>query len=115
MGRGAATCALDEQLTKLPLGRCHTDIGTDVMLPIEMELSSYRIQPFHPDENQIKLTHDLHLIEERREYALMLLVASKERIARYLNVKVRNRPIWEGEWVLRRNFKKIQSHGNFTP
>ncbi|CAL1387108.1 unnamed protein product [Linum trigynum] len=89
--------------------------GTDAVLPIEMELSSYRIQAFHPDENQIELTHDVHLIEERREEALLRLAASKERIARYYNAKVRNRPIREGEWVLRRNFKHIPSQGKFTP
>ncbi|CAL1394323.1 unnamed protein product [Linum trigynum] len=79
-----------------------------------MELSSYRIQAFHPDENQIELTHDLHLIEERREEALLRLAASKERIVRYYNAKVRNRPVREGKWVLKINFKHIPSHGKFT-
>ncbi|CAL1384199.1 unnamed protein product [Linum trigynum] len=89
--------------------------GIDAVIPVETELSSYRIETFHPNDNQQELVHDLHLIEERREDALLRMTAMKARVARYYNTKVKQRPICEGEWVLRRNFYHKTSLGKFNP
>ncbi|CAL1368987.1 unnamed protein product [Linum trigynum] len=89
--------------------------GTDAVLPIEMELSSYRVEAFRPKANNEELTHNLDLVEERREDARLRLVASQERVARYYNSKVRERPLQVGDWVLRRNFRPEEGLGKFTP
>ncbi|CAN1314902.1 Transposon Tf2-8 polyprotein [Linum perenne] len=88
--------------------------GTEVVLPVEVNLPSLRIQHFSHDHNDTGLHHNLDLLEERREDAAIRLVAEKEQLARRYNAHLRPHQLEEGDWVVRKVFRPIPQQGKLN-
>jgi len=79
--------------------------GMEALIPIEISAKSPWLMAYE-EENGIKnfeaLRENLDLIEEQRDHAAMRMAAYHRRIASYYNSRVRNRPMEEGDLVLRK-------------
>ena len=78
--------------------------GTEAVIPAEVGLSSYRIENYAEQENDMALLENLDFLEEKRDQALIRSAAQKQLVAKYYNAKVRPRSFLPGDLVLKRVF-----------
>jgi ribonuclease HI len=103
--------------------------GSDALIPIELEIPTYRVANYDENENEQACRTTLDLLEERREMAATKNAIYKQRSEKYYNKKVRPRrfqpndlvikqfqtkqkslqPKWEGPYRIRR----VLRHGAY--
>ena len=87
------------------------------MIPVELGSTSTRRAQVHVIDQEAEARVDLDLLEEIREFAHICEVATKQRVARHFNKKVRSRKFKAGDLVLRRVelARKDRAQGKFAP
>lgn len=73
----------------------------EAFVPVEVGLSSPRVEQFFWDENEQALRMTLDLLDEYREVVYLRMVEHKNRVARYYNSRVCS-CFKEGDLVFRR-------------
>ena len=77
--------------------------GMDVVIPVEIGSSSYRVSGgIDPEINNLNTRIYLDLLEERRERALIVSEAQRQKAAGYHNKRVRTKQFKIGDLVPRR-------------
>ncbi|XP_008245090.1 PREDICTED: uncharacterized protein LOC103343199 [Prunus mume] len=77
-------------------------LGSEAVVPVEIDKLSYRTETFAPKENEEALALSLDLIQERRAQANLRNEAYKQRVSQYYDSRVRSHFFRIGEWVLRK-------------
>ena len=85
--------------------------GTEVVLPVEIGMSTYHTQHFQPDQNKSNLKAKLDLLEERRDVARLRTAAYQQKSARYYKSKVRHRVLRIGDLVLKKVMLNTKEQG----
>ncbi|XP_074373941.1 uncharacterized protein LOC141714315 [Apium graveolens] len=75
--------------------------GVDAVIPVEISLTSPRVDVFDPAISLEGLRLHNDLLEETREEARMRMIAQQEKIARYFNKKVKPKDFKVNDLVLR--------------
>lgn len=90
--------------------------GTEALMPVEVGSTSLRVHLYEQKRNDQALAECLDLLEEVREEASVRLATYQNRVSKYYNRKVRNRPINEGDLVLRKSaaVQKDRLHGKLS-
>ena len=81
----------------------------EVVIPLEVGLSTLRSELCDQGLNDLNLTRELDLPEERREVTTIHLAAYQQQLARGYNRKVRARGFAVGELVLKKTLPEDQS------
>uniref|UniRef100_A0A2N9FUY0 Uncharacterized protein n=1 Tax=Fagus sylvatica TaxID=28930 RepID=A0A2N9FUY0_FAGSY len=76
--------------------------GTEVVIPVEIGLTTFRTTFHREEENEGQLRLNLDLLDETREKAAQRIALYQGRMARYYNTKVKLRRFEVGDWVLRK-------------
>lgn len=73
------------------MGETHFALTYDgeVVIPVEIGMSSYRVQHFNLKPNEERLREQLDLLKERRQKAKVQMVSNKRKVKRYFNMWVR--------------------------
>lgn len=59
--------------------------GTEVVIPVEIGMTTYRIVNFDSGKNEESLRNNLNLLEEKRDEATLRVSAYKQRMIKYYN------------------------------
>ena len=76
--------------------------GTDAVIPVEIGLTSYRVDNYSEDTNEEELRLQLDLVDEVRTAAEQRLARYQNLMAKHYNSNVRHRDFQVGDLVLRR-------------
>jgi hypothetical protein len=76
--------------------------GTEAVIPLEVQMSSLRLENFDEEGNKEGLRLCAEVIDEVRDKALTRVIAQKHAIARRYNAKVKGRQFRVGDLVLRK-------------
>src|ERR1044072_4591978 len=79
--------------------------GSDAMLPIELDISTYRTIVAQEETNNLAIRAKLDLAEEDKERARIKNFAARQRAARKYNLKVIQRTMAAGHLVLRKRLR----------
>ncbi|GJS36644.1 reverse transcriptase domain-containing protein [Tanacetum coccineum] len=82
--------------------------GSEVVLPPEIGLPTYRISTFDLTKNDENLRLNLDLLEERRELAALKNARYKTQTERYYNNRVKHNQLKIGDLILRKNEARRQ-------
>ena len=63
--------------------------GTEVVIPTEVGLPSYKIENYTEQDNDVALMENLDFLEERRDQATIRSATQKQLVAKYYNARVR--------------------------
>ncbi|KAG7552243.1 Retrotransposon gag domain [Arabidopsis thaliana x Arabidopsis arenosa] len=87
--------------------------GMEAVVPAELNVPGLRRTeaPLNEEENSAMLDDSLDTINERRDQALIRIQNYQQAAARYYNSKVKSRPIFVGDYVLRRVFDNKKEEG----
>ena len=77
---------------------------TEVVIPAEVGLPSYRIKNYAEQENSVALLENLDFLEEKCDQAAIRSEDQKRLVAKYYNARVRPRFFAPGDLVLRKVF-----------
>ncbi|KAM1464576.1 hypothetical protein ACFXTO_044207 [Malus domestica] len=78
------------------------DKAKEVVVPIELEQATFRVQNYMQSENDKQLALNLDLVEEHRNQAHLRNVAYKQRISNYYDSMVKPRSFKVRDWVLKK-------------
>lgn len=78
--------------------------GFEVMIPVEETILTHQRDTYNPTTNHTLLQELLVLIEELRENSQLWVAAYQQKVAKYFNVRVKDRKFSVGDLVLRRVF-----------
>ena len=76
--------------------------GTEVMILLEIELPSARVEQYNEPSNSECQRVNLDLLSEFRQQAQVRMAAHRQMIAQYYNAKVRSKVFRLGDLVLRK-------------
>ncbi|KAG7542873.1 Retrotransposon gag domain [Arabidopsis thaliana x Arabidopsis arenosa] len=87
--------------------------GMEAVVPAELNVPELRRTeaPLNEEENSAMLNDSLDTINERRDQALIRIQNYQQAAARYYNSKVKSRPFFVGDYVLRRVFDNKKEEG----
>ncbi|KAG7579724.1 Integrase catalytic core [Arabidopsis thaliana x Arabidopsis arenosa] len=87
--------------------------GMEAVVPAELNVPGLRRTeaPLNEEENSAMLDDSLDTINERRDQALIRIQNYQQAAARYYNSKVKSRPFFVGDYVLRRVFDNKKKEG----
>ena len=90
--------------------------GTEALIPVEVGSTSLRFSQYNQPQNEQILSEYLDLVEELREDTATRHAAYMQRVARYYNIRVRQRPLAVGDLVLRKSaaVQKAGIHGKLS-
>ena len=74
--------------------------GAEVVIPLETGFSMTRTSSFNPKDNDVQLTRNLDLIEERRENAMVQLAYYQQKLKQGYDANVKLRPLTPSDLVL---------------
>lgn len=81
--------------------------GSEAMIPIELEVSSYRKIHYDSKKSE-KLMSDLFdMIDEKRDEVDLRAVAHRKQVAQHYNTKIKNRTFKIDDLVLKRIFSGV--------
>lgn len=102
---------------KMPTGETPFTLtyGHKVMPPVEIEISSYRIQHFEQESNDKQLEEQLVLLEEVRIEVGIRTATNKRRVERCFNKHVRLITFKVGDLVLKETRTIMQDEGKLGP
>ncbi|GJS88809.1 reverse transcriptase domain-containing protein [Tanacetum coccineum] len=90
--------------------------GTEVVIPAEIEMPTFRTAEVDIAENDEALEINLDLIKEKREQAAIREAKSKRQKEKYYNTKVRNANFKPGDLVYRSNeASRVEDTGKLGP
>ena len=91
--------------------------GIEVIIPIEVGLTSFLVKTYENQKNQQERNNNLDLIDEIREEAMKRMAKHMEAMARYYNRKVKVRGFDTGDLILRKVSQAIKdpSQGKLVP
>ena len=88
----------------------------EVVIPMEIGLSSIKIQEYNEDTNATWLRANLDLIEKSRKRAVVRMAAYRQRVAIYYNVQIKAKEFQASNLVLRRaKVSKPTEQGKLLP
>lgn len=70
------------------------------MIPVDIELTSYRVQAFDEKTNDEGLQASLDLLEEVRDRAQVRMAAYQQRASKFYNSRIKKRSFRVGDLVL---------------
>lgn len=79
--------------------------SVEAILPPEVSIPSARCEHASEEHNGKVLSHELDLLDKRRDQAYIRIAAYQQKIVRYFNKNIRARSFKQGDWVLRRVFQ----------
>ncbi|KAG7579186.1 Ribonuclease H domain [Arabidopsis thaliana x Arabidopsis arenosa] len=87
--------------------------GMEAVVPAELNVPGLRRTeaPLNEEENSAMLDDSLDTINEKRDQALIRIQNYQQAAARYYNSKVKSRPFFVGDYVLRRVFDNKKEEG----
>ncbi|KAG7548005.1 Integrase catalytic core [Arabidopsis suecica] len=87
--------------------------GMEAVVPAELNVPGLRRTeaPLNEEENSAMLDDSLDTINERRDQALIRIQNYQQAAARYYNSKVKSRPFFVGDYVLRQVFDNKKEEG----
>ena len=125
MGKGAWPEELQNVLwayrtiTRVPIGEIpfRLTFGTEVIISVEVGLTSFRVKTYEDQKNQEELNSNLDLIDEVRKEVMKRMAKHKKEMARYYNRKVKARRFNTGDLVLKKvsQATKDPSQGKLGP
>ena len=74
--------------------------GVEVVILLETSFPTTRTSLFDPKDNDEQLTRNLHLIEEKRENAMVQLAYYQQKLKQSYDANVKLRPFAPGDLVL---------------
>ena len=74
----------------------------DVVIPVEVGLTSYRVQSYTEDKNEKAMRLQLDLVDEARAMAEQRLARYQNLMSKHYNARVRHRDFQIGDLVLRK-------------
>ncbi|GJY01736.1 reverse transcriptase domain-containing protein [Tanacetum coccineum] len=77
--------------------------GTEVVIPTEIGIPTYRIAALDAMHNNEELRLNLDLLEEKRERATICEAKAKRKMTKYYNARVRDVTFRPGDFVYRSN------------
>ncbi|GKV36000.1 hypothetical protein SLEP1_g44186 [Rubroshorea leprosula] len=80
----------------------HLAFGTEVVIPIEIGVPSFRVTHFDEGRNGQLLRENLDLLDDLREEARLRTLVYKQKIANFYNKRVRPQTFKVGDLVLRK-------------
>ena len=80
----------------------------EAMLPVEIEIPSFRRANYDEGNNEIQMAAEVDLIDERRDQSRLRLAAYQQRTAKYYNSRVQQRRFQVNNLVLRRVFQNTK-------
>ena len=88
-------------ITRVPTGETpfRLTFGTEVVIPVEVGLASFRVKTYEDQKNEQELNNNLDLINEVRKEVIKRMAKHKEEMARYYNRKVKVRRFNTGDLV----------------
>ena len=91
--------------------------GTDVVIPAEIGLTSYRAENYSEDKNEKELRLQLDLVDEVQATTEQRLAQYQNLMAKHYNSNVRHRDFQVGDLVLRKvtGTVKDPSQGKLGP
>ena len=82
--------------------------GTESMIPIEVNVPSFRYENFDEETNTLLLAAERYMLEERREVVRIRMEAQKQRMAMYYDSKEKERKFKVRDTVLRQVFQNTK-------
>lgn len=76
--------------------------GSEAVVPVEIGMTTFRLEAYKPEENDAQMTLNLDLLEERRDEANIKNAAYQQRVARYYNARVKPKVFQVSDLVLRK-------------
>ena len=76
--------------------------GVEVVILLETSFPTTRTSLFDPKDNDEQLTRNLHLIEEKRENAMVQLAYYQQKLKQSYDANVKLKPLAPGDLVLRK-------------
>ena len=76
--------------------------GAEVVIPLETNFPTLRMNSFTPSSNDELLGESLDLIKERREKAMIQLVYYHQKLKQGYDTNMKLRPLASGDLVLRK-------------
>ena len=91
--------------------------GGDAVIPAEVGLTSYRVQNYMEDKNEVAMRLQLDLVDKDRATAEQRLTQYQDLMSKYYNAKVRHRDFHIRDLVLRKvmGATKDPSQGKLGP
>uniref|UniRef100_A0A2N9ERU6 Uncharacterized protein n=1 Tax=Fagus sylvatica TaxID=28930 RepID=A0A2N9ERU6_FAGSY len=90
--------------TRTPTGESpfRLTFGTEAVIPVEIGLTSFRIDKYDEESNNSQLRLNLDLLDEARDQVEVKTKAYQQRMARYYDRRVKHREFEVGDLVLRK-------------
>ena len=85
--------------------------GTEAVIPVEVGLPTARSEITNEESNNKELEHNLDLIDELRDKAMVRNAAYQQKAAQHFNKNARIRTFKIGDWVLRKVFQNTKEIG----
>jgi hypothetical protein len=85
--------------------------GVEAVIPVEIGVPSFRRENYEEGTNDVNLAAEKDLLDEKREYARLRMMAYQQRAARYYNSKTKARRFRSGDLVLRKVFQNTKERG----
>ena len=76
--------------------------GSEAVIPVEVELTSYRVDKHNEEKNDEAMHLQLDLLDEVRAMAEQRLARYQDLMAKHYNSRVKHREFKEGDLVLRK-------------
>ena len=90
--------------TRTPTGETPFNLTycTEVVIPVEVGLTSLRMEFFDEQDNDDQLKHNLDLVDEVRDQAAQRMTKYKQKIAEYYNRRVKLKKFDIADLILRK-------------
>ncbi|CAH9112375.1 unnamed protein product [Cuscuta europaea] len=95
-----------------PFALCY---GFEARAPFEAVIPSHRVEEFEPNINEERLRAELHLIEERRDWAFITAENYRRQVKAYQDSKAVLRSFDVGDYMLRRRKASKPTEGGNSP
>ena len=91
--------------------------GSEVVIPVEVNLSNLRRKPFNKEANEESHRLDLDFLDKVRKDTLQIKTKYKKKLTKYHDQKVKLRRFNAGELVLRKVIEvtKVPTQGKLNP
>ena len=81
---------------------------TEAVIPVEVGLSSYRVENYAEQDNGVALLENLDFLDKKCDQVAIRMAAQKQLVAMYYNSRVRPQLFLSGDLVLRKVFQNTQ-------
>ena len=92
-----------------------TAFSVEAIIPVEVGLSSYRVENYDEENNTEQMMAELDLVEKKREQALIWTAAHNQVVAKYYNKKFRPKTFKVGDMIIKNVLVQESGLGSFGP